>query len=443
MVGSFWNSFLKWLEREKKVSRVILSLLKQTKLVKLTSGEVVISGDNRGVVIFLKKKLPFLEELLEENTKKKLSLRLIIAATKKKKKEEEPLLKYVSLVNDIFNKAGLNPQYNFKNFAVSDTNRVAFAAAQAVSDQPGRAYNPLFLYGGVGVGKTHLAQAIARKVLENHSDFSVLFSPGDRFTNELIESIRRKTTSRFRKKYRKLDLLIIDDVQFIAGKNLIQEEFFHTFNSVVSFGGQIILTSDRPPYEIKKLEDRLRSRFLGGLIVDIQPPSFELRTAILLIKAREKSIDLNIEMAKVIADNITDTRALEGALLSIYAKASSQGKKIDIQSIEDFFRIKDDRQNKHLSPEDIVRGVCSFYNLKRSWIKNANRKQEVARARQLIMFLLRKRLKLKYEQIAFLLKRKDHTTIIYGVSKIENLIARERGFKGEVNEIVGSLALST
>jgi len=443
MVGSFWNSFLKWLEREKKVSRVILSLLKQTKLVKLTSGEVVISGDNRGVVIFLKKKLPFLEELLEENTKKKLSLRLIIAATKKKKKEEEPLLKYVSLVNDIFNKAGLNPQYNFKNFAVSDTNRVAFAAAQAVSDQPGRAYNPLFLYGGVGVGKTHLAQAIARKVLENHSDFSVLFSPGDRFTNELIESIRRKTTSRFRKKYRKLDLLIIDDVQFIAGKNLIQEEFFHTFNSVVSFGGQIILTSDRPPYEIKKLEDRLRSRFLGGLIVDIQPPSFELRTAILLIKAREKSIDLNIEMAKVIADNITDTRALEGALLSIYAKASSQGKKIDIQSIEDFFRIKDDRQNKHLSPEDIVRGVCSFYNLKRSWIKNANRKQEVARARQIIMFLLRKKLKLKFEQIAFILKRKDHTTIIYGVSKIENLIAHNSDFKEEVHEVIGSLALST
>lgn len=441
---NFWNGFLKWSLERGRVSRVVLSVLKQVQITKLTNNEITLNGENRGVAIYLKKKFPLLEKSLKEYSHKKLSLRLTILPRKRRKKQEkEPLLKYASFIDDVFNKAGLNPQYNFENFAVSDTNQVAFAAAKAVAEKPGQTYNPLFFYGGVGVGKTHLAQATARRVLKNNPNFSVLFSPGDRFTNELIESIRRKTTSQFRKKYRKLDLLIIDDVQFISGKNLIQEEFFHTFNSIVSFGGQIILTSDRPPYEIKKLEDRLRSRFSGGLIVDIQPPNFELRTAILLIKAREKNINLDIDVAKIIADNITDTRALEGVLLSVYAKTSSRGEKINIQTIEDFFRTKENHQNKNLSPENIIQTVCSFYNLKKSWIKSPSRKQEVARARQLIMFLLRKRLKLKYEQIAFLLKRKDHTTIIYGVSKIENLITRERAFRGEVNEIVGSLALST
>jgi len=444
MVGSFWNDFLKWLEREGKISKVILSLLKQTEPIKLTNEKITINAENRGLVIYLKKKLPSIERKLKEYTHKKLSLQLtIIPPKKKKKKTGEPLLKYASLVNDVFNKAGLNPQYNFDSFAVSNTNQVAFAAAKAVSEKPGHAYNPLFFYGGVGVGKTHLAQAIARKVLNTNPDMTVLFSPGDRFTNELIESIRRKNTPQFRRKYRKLDLLIIDDVQFIGGKTLVQEEFFHTFNSIVSLGGQIILTSDRPPYEIKRLEDRLRSRFSGGLIVDIQPPNFELRTAILLIKAREKNIHLDIELAKIIADNISDTRSLEGVLLSVYAQASSQGETINIQTIENFFRNKEEHQTRNLSPEDIIHRVCSFYNLKKSWIKSPSRRQEIAHARQLIMFLLRKKLKLKFEQIAFLLKRKDHTTVIYGVSKIENRIARETDFKREVGEVVDSLMLST
>ena len=309
LLGSFWNQFLTKLEEVQDKKSVLYSILKQARPIELTEEKIIIACDSYGIKKFLDPKTGEIEDYIYKNLGRRLAVEFVIAPLQKKR-AAPPLLTFEPAVEDLFVKAGLNKKYSFENFAVSSTNQVAYAASQAVVKNPGHAYNPLFLYGGVGVGKTHLAQAVAKKILEDDRDKRVYFCPGDSFTNELIEAIRDKTTPRFRRRYRYLNLLIIDDIQFIAGKTHIQEEFFHTFNSIASAGGQIILTSDRPPTEIKNLEDRLRSRFAGGLIVDIQEPDFELKTAILLIKAKEKNINIDMEAAKVIAERSLDSRAL-------------------------------------------------------------------------------------------------------------------------------------
>lgn len=445
MLASFWDDFLGYIAQEKEKNPVIYSLIKQLHPVELTEETIVLSCENQGFAYFLQKKISTIEQRLSSFLHKKIRVEIVVVP--KKRAYEAPLLRFEPSIDDIFKRSGLSGKFAFDNFAVSSSNQVAYAASQAVTNNIGHAYNPLFLYGGVGVGKTHLAQAIARKILEADQDKKVLFSPGDLFTNELIESIREKTTTKFRKKYRKLDLLIIDDVQFVAGKNHVQEELFHTFNTVVSLGGQIILTSDRPPFEIKNLEDRLRSRFSGGLIVDIQAPDFELRTAILLIKAKEKNIEIDIEIAKIIAEQVVDTRSLEGTLLSIYAKTLGKTESIDLETVESFFAGNGSKekngQSKRLNLEDIIKTVCSYYNIKQSHLKGSNRSDNIALPRQVAMYLLRTELGLKHAEIAYLLKRKDHTTIIHGVGKINRLLIKDPVFKQELDRIRLSLREST
>jgi chromosomal replication initiator protein len=443
MLQSFWKEILESLNSDGSGEKPVLhSFIKQLKPIEIKDDRLLLGCANAGLRFYLEKRLAEVEEIVNKSAKKKLKISLTIIVPKTKK-EPPPLLSFEPSIEDFIIKAGLSRRYNFDNFAVSTTNQVAYAAAQAVVDNLGSAYNPLFLYGGVGVGKTHLAQAVGRKILENNNKKKVCFSPGDLFTNELIESIREKSTMSFRKKYRKLDLLIIDDVQFIAGKQAVQEEFFHTFNSVITFGGQIILTSDRPPTEIKNLEDRLRSRFSGGLTIDIQPPDFELRSAILLIKAREKNIDLDIEAAKIIAERIGDSRALEGTLLSIYAKIIGKQEKITPETANSFFSSEIEKKVKKISPNDVVRAVCSFYNIRQSKIKSDTRESQVVLPRQLIMYILRFHLNLKLDQVAYFLKRKDHTTVIHANDKISRMLAKDPGFKQGVDSIVSSLGLST
>lgn len=362
-----------------------------------------------------------------------------IRVRQKEASSDGPLLQFEPSREDVYRTAGLNIHHTFQSFAVSPTNQVAFAAAQAVAKSPGTAYNPLFFYGGVGVGKTHLAQAIARTVLEQKHDAGVLFCSSERFTNELIESIRAKTTPRFRKKYRSLHIIIVDDVQFLAGKQTVQEEFFHTFNTIVSSGGQVILTSDRPPFEIKNLEDRLRSRFSGGLIVDIQQPDFELRTAILLIKAREKNISLSMDAAKMIAEVVHDTRSLEGTLLSLYAKTLGTGREtIDDTLVDAFFSAQTQNVQVRISPQDVIRAVCTYYGIKVSHIKAETRKSHIAKARQIVMYLLRTELSLNLEEVAFVVKRKDHTTVMHAVQKIREQSMKDLAFQKELDAIVAS-----
>lgn len=440
MLQSVWNDFLKFAETNNTLNEMVLSILKKMKPLDLTDEKLVIGCDNSGAKMFLQTRSKDTEAALGLFLQKEIRIEYVIEEKKPMKEKDAPLLSFEPSKEDMAARAGLNRKYTFDNFAVSSTNQVAFAAAQSVAKSPGDSYNPLFLYGGVGNGKTHLAQAAARAIIEQDNEKRVMYSPGDMFINEVIDAIRDKKTPQLRKKYRHLNVLIIDDIQFIAGKNTIQEEFFHTFNSIVTAGGQVILTSDRPPHEIKNLEDRLRSRFSGGLIVDIQSPDYELRTAILLIKAQEKNMMIDMDAAKMIAERVTDTRALEGALLSIYAKIAGHKEMIDKEAVDDFYSAaKTETQNKKLNPNDVIKTVCSYYNVKQSHIKSPTRTSNIVMPRQVIMYILREELGLKLEDVAYILKRKDHTTVIHATDKIKGLMMKDPVVKQDVDRIIQSI----
>jgi len=447
ILSSFWDQFLESLlvGKDKNNPPVIYSLSKQLHPVELTENKIILGCENTGMKFYLEsgKARAEIENAISNHAGKKIAVELQVVTSPKKKAKETPLFNFKPTLNDLFYKTGLHIKYSFENFAVSSSNQVAYAAAQAVTNGLGHTYNPLFLYGGVGVGKTHLAQAIGRYALEYDQEKKVFFCPSDQFTNELIESIREKSTPQFRRKYRRLNLLIIDDAQFIAGKEKVQEEFFHTFNSLVSAGGQVILTSDRHPTEIKNLEDRLRSRFSGGLAIDIQPPDFELRTAILLIKAKEKNIELDIEAAKIIADQISDSRSLEGTLLSLYSKVLGKSEIITLESVTEFFSKKKVEKIKRLGPQDIIQAVCNFYGVRPSHLKRESRASSIVLPRQIAMLLLRRELKLKLDDVALLLKRKDHTTVMHAIEKINRLQIKDALLKKDIEQILNSLDLST
>jgi chromosomal replication initiator protein len=453
-----WEEFLTYVEA-KESSPVLSSVLINTKLESVDDGKIKISHENNGGKMFLDGRKKLIEGHLSAYLDKKTELEIIIRAPKKRaqKKESEiiensseepstglPLMDFKNSLDAVLQKASIQARYTFENFAVSATNHVAHAAAQAVAENIGRIYNPLFIYGNVGVGKTHLSHAIANHVLQKNLQKKVLYCTSEQFTNDLVDFIRIKNTKDLRKKYRDLDLFIVDDVQFIAGKSYVQEEFYHTFNTIVQRGGQIVLISDRPPREIKELEDRLRSRFSGGLILDIQKPDFELRTAILLIKAEERHIDIDIDAAKEIAEKVTDSRELEGTLLRLLSVSlmESQSNKITIETTKGELGHQSARIAQNTSPHDVIKNVCLFYHMKTSLIKSDTRKQEISNVRQIIMYILRLKLGTNFEEIAFLLNRKDHTTIIHGVEKIKAKIAADDRFKDEI-EKAAHFALST
>ncbi|HNQ31497.1 MAG TPA: chromosomal replication initiator protein DnaA [Candidatus Woesebacteria bacterium] len=368
----------------------------------------------------------------------------------KQTNEPLPIMSYQPSLDDLLAQMGLNPKHTFENFAVSNCNNVAFAAAQAVASQVGKTYNPLFVWGGVGVGKTHLVQATARRIAQINPHARIAFCPGDRFTNEIIEAIQTRSTHKFRLKYRKLDVLIIDDIQFISGKNAVQEEFFHTFNDIISRAGQVMLVSDRPPQDIPDIEDRLRSRFSGGLTIDISPPDFELKTAIALIKGKERGIDVDIEAAKQIALISQDNRAVEGTLLACYAKliatnTEATPPKLGASDIERYVLNSKDRQitRSSIDSTNVVDMVCSYYKIKPLHLKQPNRIEHVARARHVLMYVLREKLKLNYEAIARITKRRDHTTVIHGVRRIKQELAHNQQLKSQIVEICQNLSLPT
>jgi chromosomal replication initiator protein len=313
--------------------------------------------------------------------------------------------------------------YTFENMAVSSSNQLAYVSATAVAKTPGAAYNPLFMYGPVGVGKTHLMQAIANEVYFKNPDGKILYTTSEEFTNDVVEAIRTNNTANMKRKFRELVLLIIDDIQFIAGKEKVQEELFHTFNILVDKGAQIVLSSDRPPSEIKQVEKRLLSRFSGGLTVDIEPPDFELRTAILLIKAKKYGVGLSINIAKIIAEKTQDARGLEGLLLRIITQAQSRGEEeITEDTIASVISLTKDDRPAGFHPDEIIESVCAFYNVKATQLRSPKRSAFLVRPRQVAMFLLKKRLGLSLVEIGNLLGGRDHTTVMYGVEKIELMV---------------------
>ncbi|MFS8158952.1 MAG: chromosomal replication initiator protein DnaA [Candidatus Roizmanbacteria bacterium] len=443
-----WSLFITYIY-EKAGAPILHSLLTSTKLLKETDDTITISCSNLGAKIYLENKKEELREHLMSYLDREVSLEIEISEVVKKKPkkvatqdtEEMPLIKYPESFDGLLAKASLQKRFSLENFAVSNSNQIAFAAAKAVAENPGNAYNPLFLYGGVGVGKTHLLQAIGQEILKKDGSKKIIYCTSEEFTNDLIEQIHKRSTQTFRSKYRFVDVLLVDDAQFIAGKSYIQEEFYHTFNTIVKNGGQILLCSDRHPKEIKELEDRLRSRFSGGLIIDIQSPDFELRTAILLIKAKERNISIDMDAAKKLAETMTDARELEGMLLQIYSKSlllSTEGV-ITRDIIDTEVEKRQEEFSKKATPHDIIKAACVYYDIKPTDIKGTSRKAETVKARQIVMYILRHSMKYKLEEIAYFLKKKDHTTIIHGVDKIQNMIMRDATFKKEVDRITSSV----
>jgi chromosomal replication initiator protein len=338
-------------------------------------------------------------------------------------------------------KSRIKPSFTFENFAVSGSNQMAHAAALAVSDNLGSAYNPLFIWGGVGVGKTHLMQAVGYSILLKDPTCSVLSCTAEDFTNDIIDGIRNKTTGEVRKKYRKLNLLMIDDIQFIAGKETAQEEFFHTFNAVTSMGGQIILTSDRPPTEISKLEERLSSRFEAGLIVDIAPPDFELKCAIAQIKSLERQIPLEMDQIQMIAANAESARKIEGILIKIMNEVHLKKMPITTEMIESVLSHGVESNGKVIrsTPEQTIDAVCKYYQIGKRLILGDSRIRQIARPRQMLMYLLRTQLGIPYEEVGRLVGGRDHSTVMHAVDKITELATTDVHIREDMLKIKNTL----
>lgn len=338
-------------------------------------------------------------------------------------------------------KARIRSGFSFENYAVSSSNQMAHAAAEAVAKTPGTAYNPLFIWGGVGVGKTHLMVAIGHRILSQNLNKKVLFCTGEDFTNDIVEGIRNKTTPVFRERYRKLDALLIDDIQFIAGKDAIQEEFFHTFNAVTSAGGQIILTSDKPPSEIAKFEERLRSRFEAGLIVDITPPDFELRCAILQIKSKDRGIDLTDQQVQLIAANIESARKMEGILIRLLSEVVAKKLPITDELIQGV--LGKGSQESSFTPKatasEVIERVSKFFSLRKRDLLGSSRVRPIARPRQILMYLLRTHLNLPLEEVGRIIGGRDHTTVMHAVDKITTLASEDVQIREDVLGIKRSL----
>lgn len=338
------------------------------------------------------------------------------------------------------NSSNLNPKYTFNSFVVGNNNSFAHAAALAVAEAPATAYNPLFLYGGVGLGKTHLMHAIGNEILKNNKNASVLYVSSEKFTNQFINAIKDNKNEMFRNKYRNIDALLIDDIQFIAGKERIQEEFFHTFNTLHDDGKQIIISSDRPPKDIQPLEDRLRTRFEWGLIADISNPDYETRMAILKKKAQLDNIIIDDDVLVNIATHIdTNIRELEGALNKLIAYSTLSNSPITIELSNKAISDVVSHHNKVLSIEYIQEVCAKYFNVTVEDLKGSRRSADIAFARQVAMYFCRDVANLSTPKIGLAFGKRDHSTVMHGCNKIANEIKENTNTKLIVETVKNSL----
>ena len=315
-------------------------------------------------------------------------------------------------------------EYTFERFVVGASNKFAHAAAQAVAERPAQTYNPLFIYGESGLGKTHLLYAIAHTIHKNHPEYKVVYIKGDTFTNELIQAIREGRNAEFREKYRGADVFLMDDVQFIAGRDSTQEEMFHTFNTLYELKKQIVFTSDRPPKEMLRLEDRLKTRFEWGLLADIQPPDYETRMAIIKNKAIRMGVELPEFLLQLIAENITaNVRQIEGTVNKIMAYQQLMGDSVDkdtvIRAVKDMFKEKSDIVP---TADVIIDEVCKFYNIEPATLRGQGRAKDISLARQIAMYQTRRMTNLSLKEIGKEFDNRDHTTVLHSIERIEDLV---------------------
>lgn len=451
MQDTLWQSVLG--EIELSVSHAnFTTWFKNTELIEHTDDTITIAVSN----IFAKRQFEVkfndqIKKILEKNgvIPQKIIYTVKSTGTKKTSNREAPAASTDKpSVDDLLspahsshitqksalNSSGLNPRYTFSNFIVGSSNDLAYTASQAVAENPGIKYNPLYLYGGVGLGKTHLMQAIGNYILSKQPSAKIVYINTETFVKEFTDAIRYK--KQVSDKYRTVDVLIVDDMQFIAGKEKTQEEFFHTFNALHQANKQIIISSDRPPRSIPTLTDRLRSRFEWGMAIDIQMPDFETRCAIVAAKAASSGVELGQETVEYLANNIkTNIRELEGALNQLLAYAEMRGVTPDISTAEGLLGSVRQTRPQHLTPKQIVDKTAKHFQLDIKEICGIKRDKHIVVPRQIAMYLLRSELHLSFPRIAGELGRKDHTTAIHSVEKIEKAIKLDSLIREQVAEI--------
>jgi chromosomal replication initiator protein len=441
-IEELWNKILEAIKEELS-PQAYNSWFSQTKVVKFGENELIISAPGDFCKDWLEKHYTaFIKDILKRTLGSDDNLKIKFRTadqkfstpahstprSKKKIKKAEPFSKDNKLV--------LTPKYTFDSFVVGDGNRFAHAACLAVAQSPSKSYNPLFVYGGVGLGKTHLIQAIGRYITQQNVKIKVLYISSEKFTNEMIDSIRDDRTVAFRDKYRSVDVLLIDDIQFLAGKERTQEEFFHTFNTLYDSNKQIVITSDRPPKDIPTLENRLISRFEWGLTTDIQPPDFETRIAILRKKAQAENLSVPTEVIDFIAEKIpSNIRQLEGALTKLVAFSTFTKKELSVSLAQDILKDIIPLENKKISIDQIQKVVTDYYTIKVNSLLSKKRTKDIVLARQVAIYLSRELTDLSLTSIGEAFGRRDHTTIIHSYTKIKNKIKKDKGFKGIINNL--------
>ncbi|OHX45763.1 chromosomal replication initiator protein DnaA [Cytobacillus pseudoceanisediminis] len=439
-IADLWNNALANIE--KKISKPSFDTwLKSTKAHSLQGDTLIVKAPNEFARDWLEERYSqLISGILYDITGEELGVKFIIPQNqseeevdlplppkKKKPEEEQPELPLTML----------NPKYTFDTFVIGSGNRFAHAASLAVAEAPAKAYNPLFIYGGVGLGKTHLMHAIGHYVLDHNPSAKVVYLSSEKFTNEFINSIRDNKAGDFRDKYRNVDVLLIDDIQFLAGKEQTQEEFFHTFNTLHEESKQIIISSDRPPKEIPTLEDRLRSRFEWGLITDITPPDLETRIAILRKKAKAEGLDIPNEVMLYIANQIdSNIRELEGALIRVVAYSSLINKDINADLAAEALKdIIPSSKPKVITIHEIQRVVGEHFNVKLEDFKAKKRTKSVAFPRQIAMYLSRELTDFSLPKIGEEFGGRDHTTVIHAHEKISKMLQSDSQFEKQLKEI--------
>ncbi len=445
-IEKIWNDVQGHLSKEMK-GPSFQTWIKPSKLIELKDGKAIVAVKNTFNRNFLTQH--YLEKIttaIENRVKQKLFVDIVVKDNLNLG-EFFPSIAYLKEVENkgFFDhsfkfKTNLNPSYTFESFVVGPSNQFCHAAALAVSEAQGQSYNPLFIYGGVGLGKTHLAHAIANYAALQKHDTKISYLTSESFTNELIYSIRNDGMNKFREKYRQVDLLMIDDIQFLAGKEATQEEFFHTFNTLKENGKQIILTSDRPPSSLSSITDRLKNRFEGGLIADIQIPDLETRTAILLLKAQELNIVLSSEVAEYMATVYSSNiRELEGALKRVHAYLSFTQEEINMNNVRKVLSCGVGSNVLQPSPEAVLKTVASFYNIKYEDLISQRRSSDLTSPRHVAIYILHDYYKLSFPRIGELLSNRTHSSAIYAYQQVKKKLLKDQAFSEQVNSIRGLL----
>ena len=426
-----WAKIISYLE-ERLTESTVSAWFDDTQVLELTDDHLIIfCPDEFRRDMITTRCAPYIHDALQEMFDSKAKLRVL---------DQEQMQKYQNKDTRVI--MDINPKFTFQNFVVGPTNQLASNAAKAVVDNPGMVYNPLFIYGPPGVGKTHLLHAIANGIYAKNPNAKILNTKGEQFTVELMEAIRSGDNIAFRSKYREVDLFLIDDIQFIAGKEVTQEEFFHTFNALHENGRQIVLTSDRKPSDMLTLEGRLQSRFESGLMADIQPPDYETRMAIIKNKAIHLGLELPADVCDYIAQNITNNvRQLEGTVKKIMAYRDLNNMPLDLpnvsRAISDMF--KTGEGNTLPTPELVISQVCKFYSVDEATLRGTQRNRGTVEARQVAVYLMRKLTNLSSPEIGEVLNR-DHATILYSVKQVEQKLAKnDTDMQNHIRDITANI----